>query len=106
MIKRVVDWREIWTLGDAEGLVMVAGDDEAPCLGVWPHPDYARAFEPSGTDAEPERIPLSAWLNRITPKLLAAGTRLAVFPLETGHAVVVGADRFRDDLLAYKALYY
>jgi hypothetical protein len=27
MIKRVVDWPETWTLGGAEGLVMVAGDD-------------------------------------------------------------------------------
>ena len=43
-LQQAVTHGEIWILKDSEGCVSLATDDE-DCIPVWPHPDYAKAWE-------------------------------------------------------------
>ena len=105
-IKRVVDHRRVWTLADESGYLMVADDHGQASLPVWPHEEYAVAFQGSDESVKPESMSLSDLLKKSIPALVGAGTTVAVFPTAESHAVVVPAERFRDDLLTYKDLYY
>jgi hypothetical protein len=105
-IKRIVDHRRVWTLADDAGYLMVADGNGQAAFAVWPHEEYAVAFQEGDPSVKTESMSLKDLLAKSIPSLVEASTPIAVFPTAGSRAVVVPADRFRDDLLAYKKLYY
>jgi hypothetical protein len=105
-IKKIVDNRRVWTLADASGLLMVGDDEGMGSVAVWPREEFAIGFRDGDPTIGSESVSLTNWLRKTTPILIRAGTSVAVFPTVSGIAVVVSPERFRDDLMAYRDLYY
>jgi hypothetical protein len=105
-IKKIVDHRRVWTLADVSGLLMVGDDEGRGSVAVWPREEFAIGFRDGDPTIESEGVSLTNWLRKTTPFLIRAGTSVAVFPTVSGNAIVVTPERFRDDLMAYRDLYY
>jgi hypothetical protein len=98
-VKRVADWREVWSLRNEDGWVLASDDSGCELVPVWPHSEYARACannEWIGT--EPYAIDLGAWLDKWTPGMVRDGRKVAVFPSPASKGVVVGPEHLADSI--------
>jgi hypothetical protein len=98
-IHKVADAEAVWSLGSAEGWVLVGDADGRECVPVWSHSRYAAAYargDWAGT--EPRSIELSDWMEKWLPGIERDGRLVAVFPVPSGGGVVVPAERLRGDL--------
>ncbi len=98
-VDKISKWEEVWTLKDQDGAVMLSTDD-APCLPVWPHPDYAIAWKTDEwSDCELLSIPLQAWMERWLPGLGEDEIDIAVFPNVDEQGIVVDPYEMNDAIL-------
>jgi hypothetical protein len=106
-VKRAADREAVWSLGSDDELVSGTDEDGGTFLPLWPHPAYAeRCRVGSWSDPEPCEISVYELLEELVPRLDRQGTKLGVFPLPDGNAVVVPPERLADDLLQELERYY
>lgn len=79
-LSQILATKQVWTLENEEGFVMVATDD-ADCIMVWPDAEFAGqwAVEEWG-DCEPVAISLDEFSMTWLPSLIADEIDVAVFP--------------------------
>lgn len=98
-INRIVDWEEVWSIGDEKGWVLTMIDDES-LIPIWPAASYAHACcDNEWASCEPRCIPLQSWLDKWIPGMIADSRNTAVFPIPSGNAVVVSPSRLKEDIL-------
>jgi hypothetical protein len=97
-VKKVADWKEIWSLWN-DGWVLMGDPDENETVPVWPHAKYAEAAAVGEwLGYEPRRIPLDDWLDKWTPGMTRDKRKVAVFPTGKGKTVTVDPLRLKTDL--------
>lgn len=103
-ISKVAQYQSLWILKDADGLKLLQAED-ATCLPVWPHADYARTWAvDEWAGCEPQSITLPIWLERWVDGLTQDGLEVAVFPLREEMGIIESpaelADTLREKLAA------
>jgi len=101
-ISKVAQHQTLWILKDAQGIKLLQAED-ATCLPVWPHPDYAKTWAvDEWADSEPQSITLQIWLERWVDGLAQDGLEVAVFPLREEMGIIEApaelAESLRDKL--------
>ena len=105
-IKKVADWRLVWSLAADDGWVLAADDEGHECVPVWPHSRFAvAAAKGNWAGHEPRSIELAHWLERWIPGMLRDGLLVAVFPTPERKGVVVSPERLKADLEEELELY-
>jgi hypothetical protein len=103
LVKRVSDWRELWSLQDSEQRWVLAADDQGRELfPIWPHPRYAEALAVDNwAGSVPARISLQEWLAKFTPALREDQRLVAVFPTDDPAGAAIEPESFAADMRAY-----
>jgi len=105
-IKKVADQRELWGLSTEEGWDLLGDDRGNEYFPLWPFPQFAELYAADGwTNHDPSRIGVTDWLDGWTPKMIADGKSVAVFPTPTDPGLTVALEMLHDDLLAELELY-
>ena len=105
-VKKMADFKEVWSLRGDAGWVIFADDEGRQHLPVWPHERYASACTTGDWGVyRPESIPRERWLERWLPGMERDGRAVAVFPTPERKAAVVSPTHFPDDLMAKIDLY-
>jgi len=79
-IDQVKSSKEVWSLSNDEGFVMVE-TDEGNCVMVWPDSDFAAQWAiEEWSDCEPVAISLNEFKANWLPSLEADTIEIAVFP--------------------------
>jgi hypothetical protein len=99
-IDRVADWEEVWSLRSANGWCLMVDDSGVEMIPVWPHERFATAFASNNSQEHAASIALDDWLDKWLPGMLKDGRQIAVFPVPSGHGIVVSPERLMADLLA------
>ena len=99
-IDRVADWEEVWSLRSANGWCLMVDDSGVEMIPVWPHERFATAFASNNSQEQAASIALDDWLDKWLPRMLKDGRQIAVFPVPSGHGIVVSPERLMADLLA------
>jgi hypothetical protein len=99
-IDRVADWEEVWSLRSASGWCLMVDDSGVEMIPVWPHERFATAFASNNGQEQAAPIALHDWLDKWLPGMLKDGRQIAVFPVPSGHGIVVSPTRLMADLLA------
>ena len=106
LVKRVVDWERIWSLGTEEGWALSGDDEGHELVPVWPHERFAAACaEGSWRGYEPRAIELSVWMERWVPGMQRDRRMVSAFPTPAGESVRVSPEDFENDLKEELALY-
>jgi|SRR5215203_1575542 len=106
LLKRVVDWERIWSLGTEEGWALSSDDEGHELVPVWPHERFAAACaEGSWGGYEPRAIALSVWLGRWIPGMQRDQRMVSAFPTPGGQSVRVSPEHFENDLKEELTLY-
>ncbi len=106
LLKRVVDWERIWSLGTEEGWALSSDDEGHELVPVWPHERFAAACaEGYWRGYEPRAIDLSVWMERWIPGMQRDQRMVSAFPTPSGRSVRVSAERFENDLKEELTLY-
>ena len=106
LLKRVVDWERIWSLGTEEGWALSSDDEGHELVPVWPHQRFAAACaEDSWGGYEPRAIDLSVWLERWIPGMQRDQRMVCAFPTPGGQSVRVSPDYLENDLEEELTLY-
>ena len=97
-IKKVADHEELWGLWD-EGWALLADEEEAELVPVWPHPDFAKAYaNGEWQNFHPRLIELDDWLEEWIPEMLKDHRKVAVFPTADRLTTTAEPSRLRADL--------
>ena len=99
-IDRVADWEEVWSLRSENGWCLMADDSGVEMIPVWPHERFATTFASNNSQEQAASIALHDWLDKWLPGMLKDGRQIAVFPVPSGHGIVVSPARLMADLLA------
>src|SRR4051812_41763518 len=94
-VRRVADWQEVWGLRTAAGWVLVADENGAELVPVWPHKRFADACADPAKQEYAAAIPLNDWLNKWLPGMNADGRRVAVFPIPSGKGIAVSSEQLK-----------
>lgn len=97
-VSDVCEQQQLWLLADGEQYCLLRIDEEE-CLPVWPSEEQAQAWN-SDDSMRAKAVPLTVWLQRWVPGMIAEGSRVAVFPGSAGDAVVVTPQELADSLRA------
>ena len=83
-VKKVADWKLVWTLESPTGFVLLGSIDDRERVPVWPHSEFAKTLAvDKWSDAKPTSISLAAWLDQWTPGMTRDNRMVAVFPNAT-----------------------
>ena len=84
-LSKVCDWEELWILENEEGhFLIVCPDPENEYIPVWPHSEYAKLFGEDYPSCKPEKLDLSAFIEKWLPGLANDEIKVGVLPnLET-----------------------
>lgn len=97
-IKKVADWREVWSLWN-DGWALMGDKQYEEMVPVWPHPIFAEA---SATGEwlgyKPKRIDLEEWLTKWTHGMENDGRMVAVFPVVEGRTTTASPLKLKSDL--------
>lgn len=105
-IKKVSDWKQIWSLRNQEGWVLAGDEQGNELVPVWPHERFASACAVSNwKECEPSLIELSVWLTRWIPGILNDRRLIAVFPTPSHRGIIVSPERLKLDLESELLLY-
>ena len=97
-VKKVADWREVWSLWN-DGWVLMGDKDGDEMVPVWPHALFAEASAVGEwLGYEPRRISLEEWLTRWTPGMEVDHRRVAVFPVFEGQTTTASPLKLKIDL--------
>lgn len=89
LVTEVKEHKQIWTLQDTDGCVMLTTDDE-DCIPMWPTEESASDWAcDDWKDCTPLAIPLNEWLERWVIGMQDDDLYVAVFPVEGDLGVVV-----------------
>ena len=106
LVKRVVGWERIWSLGTEEGSALSSDDEGHELVPVWPHERFAAACaEGSWRGYEPRAIELSVWMERWIPGMQRDQRMVSAFPTPAGESVRVSPEHFENDLKKVLTLY-
>jgi len=98
-IKKVADWKLIWTLESPDGFVLLGSRDGRERVPVWPHSEFARRLAvDKWSDAKATSIPLDAWLDLWTPGLTRDNRLVAVLPNTSLDATSIEAQKLAADI--------
>lgn len=79
-ISKVCDWEELWILeNDEEKFLIECPEPHVKYVPVWPHPEYAEAYEKDYKVYSPAKIELSSFINNWSPGLNDDGIRSECF---------------------------
>ncbi len=92
-ITKMIELGHLWGLYGENGWLLLKADDDA-CLPVWPHEEFAQAWEKDEfPDCKPKQIDLDAWINQWLPGMKENKTLILVFPLgEDEEGIMLEAD--------------
>ena len=97
-IKKVADWREVWSLWNA-GWALMADRNHKEMVPVWPHPIFAEAAAvDEWVGYKPRKIELEEWLNKWIPGMEKDHRMVAVFPVVESQTTTVNPLTLKDDL--------
>ena len=97
-IKHVADWQHVWALWN-DGWAMMGDSAGGELIAVWPHRVYAEAMAHGDWQGyAPKAIPLKEWMEKWLPGLVREKSKVALFPVLEGQALVVEPGRLRQDL--------
>lgn len=97
-IKKVADWREIWSLWN-EGWALMGDDENGEMVPVWPHPVFAEGSAVGEwLGYEPKKIELDDWLTKWIPGMEKDGRTVAVFPAGGGKTTTATPLKLKNDL--------
>lgn len=99
-VRRVADSEEIWGLRTNDGWCLMANEDGAELIPVWPHHRFADACADAQKQEQSATISLGDWLDKWLPGMTRDGRQVAVFPVPDGKGIVVSPERLKTDLLA------
>ncbi|MCL2917462.1 DUF2750 domain-containing protein [Shewanella litorisediminis] len=89
LVAEVKEHKEIWTLQDQDGCVMLTTDED-DCIPMWPSEEAAALWAvDEWQDCEPLSIPLNEWLERWVAGMQDDDLQVAVFPVQEDLGVVV-----------------
>jgi hypothetical protein len=97
-IKKVADWREVWSLWN-DGWVLMADPEGIEVVPVWPHAKFAELCaiaEWNEYSARP--IGLEEFLNKWIPGMARDNRGIAVFPASNRETTTVNPIKLREDL--------
>jgi hypothetical protein len=98
-VKHVADWREMWSLANANGWVLYGTKESKEVVPVWPHSAFAKVCATGEwSDCEPRSIDLDEWIETWTSGLIRDQRLVGVFPTPNSQSVVVTPQRLADDL--------
>ncbi|QSX38015.1 DUF2750 domain-containing protein [Shewanella sedimentimangrovi] len=89
LVEQVKEHKEIWTLQDNDGCVMLTTEDE-DCIPMWPSEEAAAQWAVDDwQDCQPLSIPLNEWEERWVSGMEDDELMVAVFPVQDDLGVVV-----------------
>ena len=101
-LKKVVDWEEVWGIGDEKGWAFMT-DGAIELVPVWPAEAFAAACCVGEWQSKrPNAIDLDTWLEKWIPGIIRDNRQITVFPIatDTGNKrVVVTGERLNVDLV-------
>ena len=98
-VKKVCDWKEVWSIGDSEGWALLGDNQERESAPVWLAKRYAEAYcTGEWAGKQPKVIPLDDWMVKWIPGMIADNRYVAVFPTQTGKGIVVHPQQLMDSL--------
>lgn len=104
-VHRVCETKKVWTLY-SEGWASFE-EDGKQMIPFWPHEQYAARFRSGEWAAyEPKSIELHEFLDRWIAGMKKEGVGPAIFPVESGSAILVGLDDLDANLRHELAEYY
>src|SRR4051812_8150468 len=90
-VHRVCDTRKVWGLYDGGWASLRDGDQKL--IPLWPHEAYATRFKKEDwISYTPKEIELGVFLEQWISGLRSEGIQPAIFPVDSGAAVVVTLD--------------
>jgi hypothetical protein len=105
-LKKVSDWRQLWSLATVDGWAEASDDAVKMLVPIWPHERFAKACATAAwQDYEPRRIDLDVWIEHWIPGMTKDGKEVAVFPTPDEKGVVVPPERLFADLSQELAQY-
>src|SRR3954469_620822 len=96
------DWREVWSLRNADGWVLAGDDDGREGVPVWPHPRFAEACAAgSWQGCTAAAITLEDWMNKWLPGMERDNRYVAAFvlPGTSNRGIKIEPAKHREDLL-------
>jgi uncharacterized protein DUF2750 len=97
-IKKVADWREVWSLWN-EGWALMGDKDHEEMVPVWPHAVFAEASAVGEwLGYKPKRIDLEDWLAKWTPGMEKDHRMVAVFPVAESQTTTASPLKLKSDL--------
>lgn len=96
-LKRVCETRTVWGLFN-DGWASL-GDESGKFIPVWPHAVYAKQFaKGEWAGFAPKEIALDVFLERWIPGMGGEGIQPAIFPVDSGNAVIVSLEDLEANL--------
>lgn len=102
------DWREVWSLRNAEGWVLAGDGNGREGVPVWPHPRFAEACaHEAWHDCTPASIALQDWIGKWLPGMERDNRYVAAFmlPGDGNRGIKVEPAKHREHLLEELANY-
>lgn len=97
-IKKVADWREVWSLW-SDGWALMGDKDQGEMVPVWPHAIFAEASAVGEwLGFTPKKIDLEDWLTKWTPGMEKDHRMVAVFPAAESQTTTAGPLKLKSDL--------
>lgn len=97
-IKKVADWREIWSLWN-DGWALMGDKDREELVPVWPHPLFAEASAVGEwLGFRPKKIDLQEWLDKWIPGMENDHRLVAVFPAAESQTTTASPLKLKSDL--------
>ncbi|MCH8532762.1 MAG: DUF2750 domain-containing protein [Saccharospirillum sp.] len=101
-LQRMVELKQVWSLRDAEGGVLMSTDDEE-CMPIWPDEDFAKTWlTDDWADCEAFAISLDAWLQRWLPGMQTDEINVVVFPGPDEDGLILRPKTLREALQAIR----
>lgn len=101
-LQRLVELKEVWSLRDAEGGVLMSTEDEE-CMPIWPDEAFAKTWlTDDWAECEPFSISLDAWLQRWLPGMQTDEINVAVFPGADEDGLILRPKTLREALQALR----
>ena len=80
-LSKMIELDHLWGLYGENGWLLLQADEDA-CLPVFPHEEFAKAWEKDDfPDCEPKQIDFTSWLEQWLPGMDKNATLILVFPL-------------------------
>ena len=98
LIKKIVDFKEIWSLWD-EGWALYSDEENNECIPIWPNEQYAQVCAiDNWVNYLPKKISLLDWINKWIPGMKNDRRKVAAFPTSNDKGIIIEPDRIKNDI--------